>query len=719
MIRVRVLALLLCAVSSAAENPRVSFVTDVVPILTKSGCATSNCHGSIRGQNGFKLSLFGYEPELDYKAITEADGGRRIDRDHPESSLILRKPTFQMEHGGGERFTPDSLEYNAILEWIREGATADSPESPRIHSLSVTPEETTLVGIGSKLQLAATATYTDDSREDVTQKVQYSANDESVLEVSRDGEVTALRAGETAIMIRTLGKAVAARVAVVSESPRTDYPEIQGNNFVDDLVFSKLRRLNIVPSGLTSDQEFLRRVYLDTVGVLPGLEERDAFLKSADPHKREKLIDSLLERPEFAELWATKFSDLFRVGLLDQGHKGARLFYNWIRKAIEEDRPYNEFATELITASGNLWFNPTANFYYITEHSEPDNIATNISQVFLGVRLECARCHNHPWEKWTQDDFWSFAAFFARMAVKDTYGGDESEVYLKDRGEVLNLRTKQPVAAKYLDGPEESEKPGEDIREKLATWITAPENPWFALNIVNRVWKHYLGRAIVEPVDDFRVTNPPTNEALLDRLAQDFVEHGYHLRHTIRLILASRVYQLSSEPNETNRHDSLNYSRYYMKRLVAEQLIDGISQVTGVSEKYRGHLEGTRAMAIPTGAPSYFLETFGRLDMRERICERENQPDMAQAMHLISGETLHRTITAKDGVLDRWLAVPSMEDAEIVTRLFMAALVRPPTERELSLALSPIRVKGAAARREALQDTLWVLFNSKEFLFNH
>ena len=359
--------------------------------------------------------------------------------------------------------------------------------------------------------------------EDLTRKVQYSPNDESVVAVSPAGEITARRAGETAIMVRTLGKAIAARIAVIENPPLKDYPETPRNNFIDDLVFAKLRRLNIVPSPLSSDEEFVRRVYLDMVGLLPSLEETREFLASADPRKRAILIDRLLERPEFAEVWATRFSDLFRVGLLDQGHKGGRLMYTWLRNSIAADKPYNEFATELLTASGNLFFQPTANFYYITEFSEPENIATNISQVFLGVRLECARCHNHPWEKWTQDDFWGFAAFFGRMGIKDTYQNDESQVLLKAKGEVLHPKTKKAVQPKYLDGPGETEGPDEDIREKLAAWMTAPGNPWFARAIVNRVVKHYLGRGLVEPVDDFRVTNPPSNEALLDALAQDFV----------------------------------------------------------------------------------------------------------------------------------------------------------------------------------------------------
>ena len=715
------LAVAVPLVAAPTEKPKLSFVNDIVPIFTKSGCANSNCHGSIRGQAGFKLSLFGYEPDLDYDAIVKAQDGRRINRADPSKSLILMKPTFSTPHGGGERFKVGSLEYEAILDWLKDGATYDSAGSPRLKTIRVTPEEVTLVGLKSMQHLSVSGTYTDGSTEDLTRKVQYSANDESVLDVGPNGEISAKHAGETAIMVRTLGKAVAARIAVIETRPMKDYPEVPRNNFIDELVFSKLKRVNVLPSQLCSDREFLRRIYLDTIGLLPTLDDSARFLESKDPQKRAHLIDELMDRPEFAEVWATRFSDLLRVGLYDQRSKGGRLMYSWLRKAMLEDKPYNQFATELLTASGNLYFNPPSNFYYITEFSEPDNIATNVSQVFLGVRLECARCHNHPWEKWTQEDFWGFAAFFGRMGVKDTYENDESEITLKPVGEVVSPKTKKRVDPKYLDGPSEKEQLDEDVREKLARWITASDNPWFARAIVNRVFKHYMGRGIVEPLDDFRVTNPPTNEALLDALAKDFVAHGYHLKHTIRMILNSRAYQLSSAPNETNRADTLNYSRYYVRRLLAEELVDSMAEVTGVTESFPGYMPGTRAMTIPQGAPTYFLQTFGRLKAREVICERDNSSDVAQAMHLISGQTIQNQITGKDGTLDHWLADKSLSDEEITRRLFMATLMHPPTDRETAQVIAAIEggSGGAHARRQAFEDVLWTIFNSKAFIFNH
>jgi hypothetical protein len=713
--RVALCLLLATTAVSAAEKNKLSFVRDIVPILTKSGCANSNCHGSIRGQAGFKLSLFGYEPELDFDAITKTADGRRIDRSDAAKSLLLIKPTYQAPHGGGERFKIGSLEYDAILQWIRQGAPFDSPGSPRIRSLKVAPEEALMLA-GAVRKLSATAAYTDDTKEDVTGKVQYKAQDETIVEVGPRGEMKALRPGETTIMIRTLGKAVAVRVAVITGPPGKDYPAAPVNNFIDEHVFAKLKRLNIVPSGLTNDSEFLRRIYLDTTGTLPSVEETLAFLSSTDPNKRSKAIDKLLQRPEYAELWATRFSDLFRVGAM-VGNKASRAMYTWIRRSLAEDKPYDRFAAELLTASGDVAANPAANFYRISIDAEPEQMATNVSQVFLATRLECARCHNHPWEKWTQDDFYGFAAFFGRVALK--FGVDDAHVVLKDKLELAHPKTKNPVNPKYLDGPEEIEGQDEDIREKLAAWITSSKNPYFARGIVNRVWKHYLGRGIVEPVDDFRVTNPPSNPALLDALASDFTAHNFSLRHLSRVILNSRTYQLSSAFNQTNRNDDRNYASYYVRRLMAEALMDAISQVAGNPEQYRGQKPGTRAMTIPAGAPNYFLQTFGRSMFREAICERDDQPAMGQAMHLISGDTLQKKITAKQGLIDRIVDDPYLSDEDVVRRLFFAALVRPPDEAEVALALAPVREKGKPARRQTFEDVLWTMFNSKEFLYNH
>jgi hypothetical protein len=698
-----------------STKSKVSFVKDVVPVLTKAGCANSNCHGSIRGQNGFKLSLFGYEPELDYDAITTADNGRRIDRANPLKSLVLLKPTYQLQHGGGERFKVGSFEYTALLEWIRAGAPFDSPGSPRIRSLTVAPDQVTLTGVGTVRKLTAIATYTDGSREDVSRKVQYTPQDETVIEMSPDGDIKALRAGETVIMVRTLGKAVATRVAVVAKAVASNYPNTPRNNYIDEQVFAKLRRLNIVPSDLSTDQEFLRRVYLDVIGLLPTVEENIQFASSSDPQKRAKLIDTLLERPEYAEVWATRLSDLYRIGQLTS-NKAARETYNWIRQSVKDDKPYNVFATELLTSSGGMVANPAAEYYRVAQKLEPSPIATNVSQTMLGIRLECSRCHNHPYEKWTLDDFWGFAAFFTRLKEKD--GGNQTLVSLKDKVELQHPVTKKVLQPKFLEGDTVTVGPDEDVREKLAAWITSDKNPWFARNFVNRVWKEYMGRGLVEPVDDFRITNPPTNPELLDALANDFIAHKYSLRHLSRMILSSRAYQLSSVPNESNRSDDRNYSTYIMRRLMAETLLDTMSQVTGSPENYPGVKPGSRAMSVPSGIPNYFLAAFGRL-RRDTICERDDQPAMAQAMHLIAGDTIQKKITAKNGGLERLLSDPYMTDEAILRRLFMTALVRQPSDREIGMTLESTKGKGAEERRKVFEDVLWTLLNSKEFMFNH
>jgi hypothetical protein len=707
-ISVTLACLLLASTLLAADRPKLSFVRDVVPIFTMAGCANSNCHGSIRGQKGFKLSLFGYEPELDYKAILASDA-RRIDRANPAKSLILQKPTFQISHGGGFRFAVDSLEYRTILQWIEDGATYDSPGSPRIATLTVTPESRLLIGAGATEQLHATATYTDGTKRDVTRLVQYTSNNPDVVQVAAAGVVKALQPGETAIMVRTLGKAVVSRVEVAASATAPDYPAIAAHNYIDELVFAKLKRLNIQPSADSPDSEFLRRVYIDTIGLLPTEAEAKAFFDSRDPAKRAKVIDQLLERPEFAELWALKFSELFRAGTYESGPKGARIVYEYLRRSFLENKPWDRIATELILSQGPHFFGKQpSSFYNISKDSDAPDNATNISQLFLGVRIECARCHNHPWEKWTQEDFYGFAAFFARVAVKEVYENDENATYYMEEGTVTNPKTKQVASPKYLDGPVEKDAPDKDIRESLARWMTAQENPFFARAIVNRVWKHYMNRGLVEEVDDFRVTNPPSNPALLDAMAKDLASHGYDLRRLIRAILNSRTYQLSAEPNESNRGDSLNYSHYYMRRMIAEEMLDTISQVTGVAEKYKGYPPETRAMQVyGAGSPSYMLGAFGRLN-RDVICERNQQPDIVQTLHLISGDTIQKKLV-------KWKPDPSLTSEEMVDRIFLSSLTRLPTAEEKARVIEAAKTDQTLA----FQDLLWAVLNSKEFLYNH
>jgi hypothetical protein len=691
-------------VSSASREPRLEFVKDVVPIFTMGGCATSNCHGSIRGQNGFKLSLFGFEPRPDFEAIRD-----RIDLDDPAASYVLQKPTAQEEHGGGFRFAIDSLEYRTIFEWIKNGALYESEGSPRIESLTVFPEERVLEGVGAAQQLVATATYTDGTRRDVTHLVQYSSNDPDTVEVTRDGRVKGLQVGETAVMVRTLGQAVAAKIYVPQPRLAQASPPAPRSNFIDEHVFAKLERLNIEPSGLSSDADFLRRVHLDTIGLLPTAQEAEAFLSSTDPDKRAKLIDELLERPEFADVWALAFTELFRAGTREAGDKSARIIYEFMQQSIQANKPYSQIVTELLLSQGPHLYG-TGGFWNVTFDSNAPDHATNVSQIFLGTRIECAKCHNHPWEKWTQDDFYGFAAFFARVKIKQIHDDDENEHYYAVEGTVEHPKTKQIVTPKYLDGGLEQDEPEKDIRAPLAAWMTSPENPFFSRAIVNRVWKHYLGRGLVEAVDDFRVTNPPTNQALLDALADDFSSHGYDWKRLARTILNSRTYQLSAEPTASNRSDKLNYSRYVMRRMTAEQMLDTISQVTGIPEKFRGFPEGTRAMQVYSSRPGvhYLLAAFGRPN-RDTICEREAVPDIVQTLHLISGDTINDRLA-------KWQPDTALDDAQQLNAIYLGSLARYPTGPEREQVAARL---AAQDRRAVFQDVLWAILNSREFLYNH
>lgn len=708
----------------AERGNTLSFVNDIVPVFTRADCANSNCHGSVRGQKGFKLSLFGSDPELDYDAITKNAEGRRIDRENPANSLVLRKPVFQEPHGGGQRFKIGSADYNAMLEWLRLGAPFDAPGQARLRSLEVYPKEWRTVGLGNSVQLVAVGEYSDGTVRDLTRVVRFSSNITAIASVKPDGTVTGEAPGETAIMARTLGRAAAVPVIVVKERPMKDYPEVAGNNYIDRHVFAKLRQINVIPSELSTDEEFLRRVHLDVTGLVPTLEETQAFLRSRDPEKRTKLIDQLLERPERADIWAMRFADMYRAGYNEAGQKGGGAYGRWFRDQVRKDTPYDEIVRQMLVSQGRHDFEGISNFYFVSREITPEESGTNVSQLLLGLQIECARCHNHPFEAWKQDDFYGFAAFFARVSRKDMYLNNHNGTYLKDTGTLLHPKTKEPVVPKYLNGDFEREGPGEDVREKLAKWVTAPNNPYFARATVNRIWKFFMGRGIVEPVDDFRVTNPPSNEALLQALAADFVKNGYSLKALERNILRSRAYQLSSVPNDTNRTDEVNYSHFLVRRLMSEQLLDSMTQITGVPEKFPSMPLGTRAMKIPVlpfMKSSYMMKVFGRNDLREVICERDTKPSVAQVMHLVSGDTLQRQIAAKDGNLDRWLADGSLTNRDVVTRIYLATLTRAPQEDEIAAALGPLQGRPAdpKARRIAFEDLLWAVFNSKEFLFHH
>lgn len=701
-------------VQLADQKRAISFVNDIAPIFARLGCNNSNCHGALNGQNGFKLSLFGYEPESDYKALVEASEGRRINRAEPAKSLILLKPTQSVRHGGGKRFEVGSLEYQAIKEWIEAGALVGGGNEAKMVRLEVTPRERVLLSEGAMQQLVVMAHYSDGAMADVTRKVRYQSNDDSIATVSADGLVAAKRSGEAAILVRSLDQVTAARIGVVLSPPVRNYPNTPRNNFIDELVFSKLKRLNIVPSEVCADEEFLRRASLDIIGVLPTAEEARKFLASREPNKRAKLVDELLERPEYADFWGLFWSDRLSNSRQFLYEKGTFFFQQWLREAMARNLPYDQFARELITATGGLYEVAPTSYYPLMKKAE--EMATTTSQIFLGVSLECARCHDHPFEKWKQDDFLGLAAFFPQVRYKNRIRQNERVLYLDPKRELTHPKSKKPVTPKFLGGEAVKIEPERDRREVLADWITAPSNPFFARAIVNRLWKHFLGRGLVEPVDDFRVSNPPTNEALLDALAQDFIRSKYDLKHLFRTITGSRVYQLSAQPNITNKEDKQFYSRFYLKRLNAEELLDGISRVTEVPEKFPGFHLGTRATQLPDPkVPSYFLDVFDRAT-RETVCERKQTTSVMQIMHLVSGDTINQKIRAENSLIER-LAKSGKSSREIIEELYLRTLSRFPKKEEAQLAQQG--VNQAPSPREGYEDLLWALLNSKEFLFNH
>jgi hypothetical protein len=758
------------AKAPVAQAPRpappatsVSFINDVLPVLAKAGCNAGTCHGSQYGQGGFKLSLRGYIPEADHTSILKDVRGRRVTLAEPERSLLLRKPSGAVPHGGGVRLPRGSVGYNVLLTWLRTGAPGPSEKEGHLVGLAVTPGEATVAPRGRK-QLRATARYSDGTTRDVTRTTRFISNHDNVAAVDEDGLVTIVGTGEAVIrahhgtqvaiarLLVPLAKAPATGSASVAASktrrpsarttPRPTPPpatRLVRQNFVDDPIFAKLQRLRITPSHLSPDAEFLRRVTLDLIGLLPTAEETRSFLASRDPNKREKWIDALLERPEYVDTWTYRLGDLLRNSRRNLGAKGNAAFHRYLRDAVERNRRWDVVVREMLTSRGSPWDVGPANYYGVG--NGPEEWAENTSQVFLGVRIQCARCHNHPFERWTQADYYNFAAFFAR--VKSKRGGERGDgaIYVADEGEVRHPRTnavmlpralgvppassKSPVESskagdesKQKGEPEKSSEEPADRREALAEWLTAPENPLFARATVNRLWKHVMGRGLVEPVDDMRATNPASNEAVLQSLADDFVANDYNLKHTLRVICNSTTYQLSSTPNPTNQNDETQFSRHLVRRLGAEQILDSMVQVTGVPEKFSGQPPGLRAAQLPdTAVPSYFLDLFGR-PARQVVCEceREVAPNLAQTLHIMNGESVNAKIRDPEGRLAKLLAT-SMTDAQLLEELFLTALTRPPTPRERTNALATIRE--APSRAEGFADLLWALLNSREFVFSH
>lgn len=701
-----------------------SFRNHVQSVLSKTGCNSGACHGAAAGKNGFKLSLRGYDPIADFRAITRQNRGRRIVPSDPGRSLLLTKPTGAVPHKGGMRFLVHSPEYQTIARWIAAGQPRPRSNDPRMTRLEILPKNSRLKP-GLKLPLIVRAHFSDGHSEDVTRWAKFTSSNLSVAKVGEQGEVTVTGSGEGAIVAWYLSKNVLATVTspYPNQIPAAVFQNAKRNNVIDDLVLEKLKRLNIPPSPICTDAEFLRRAFLDTIGVLPTVEEARKFLADKSPNKREKLVDHLLARPEFVDYWSYKWSDLLLLSGKRLRPQALKSFYKWIRTNVEKNTPWDQFVREIITASGSTFKNGAANFYSL--HQEPLDMAETTSMAFMGMSINCARCHDHPLEKWTNDQYYGFANLFSRVRGKgwggDYRNGDGNRViFTATEGELIQPRSGKPQPPRPLDGQPIPFNSTRDRRLVLAKWLTSPSNPYFTRAIVNRVWANFLGVGIVEKVDDLRLTNPPSNEALLSKLSEELVRQKYNLKPLMKLILNSQTYQRSSKFLPGNAADTRFYSRYYPRRLKAEVLLDAVSQATGSLTVFKGFPKGTRAMQLPdANVASYFLNTFGRPD---RIitceCERSDEPSMTQVLHLVSGDTFNRKIEAKDNRLTKLLKAKKT-DAQIVDQLYLAALTRLPTSRERQQILAVLKTTPASEKRQAFEDLFWGILSSKEFLLNH
>jgi hypothetical protein len=702
-------------VADAKAARRFNFENDIVTVFSRYGCNSSGCHGKAEGQNGFKLSVFGFDPAGDYAALTKEARGRRVFPAAPENSLLLRKMSGQMPHGGGARIPRTSSEYETVRAWIAAGMPFGSPDDPTVKSIRIEPHERLLTQHGRQ-QLRVVATWTGGRETDVTAHAKFQSNNDGLAAVQPSGLVLAGDVpGDAAIMASYLNAVDVFRVVVPRPGKIDNYPAIPENNFVDKLVFLKLRKLNILPSDLADDAEFVRRVYLDVIGLPPTVAETRRFLADRSPDKRTQLVDELLQRPEFAEYWAMKWADLLRVDRQALGPKRAFAYYKWLRDSFAANKPLDQFAREVLTADGLVADAPAASFYKVV--SKPGETASTLSQVFLGVRIACAECHHHPFDRWSQTDYYGMQAFFTGVAVKPTPRGDA--LSNTGGGTAKHARTGETVVAHALGESMPASATTGDQRLLLADWLMRADNPFFARNIANRVWAHFLGRGLVEPVDDVRATNPPTNPELLDALAQHLIDNKYDLRALIRVLVTSRVYQLSSSPNATNERDEQNYSRALFKRPPAEVLLDLVCQTTGVPEHFDGLPPGTRAVQLwDSKTTHYFLKVFGR---PERIsaceCERNREPSVAQVLHLLNSPEVHAKISHDAGFVAK-LVKREANDEKLIEELYLNFYSRTPAEKEKKIALTYLAAH-KDKRREAVEDLAWALLNSLEFVFNH
>ena len=703
--------------SATADHP-VSFMLDVMPVFMKAGCNSGSCHGAARGKDGFHLSLFGYDPDGDFQRITRQVATRRVNLALPAESLLLQKSIGAVQHTGGAPLTADSPLYQSMLRWIEAGAPKDADNVATPISLEILPKQA-LLEEGTAHRMTVRAKYSDGTNRDVTNLALFMSSNDTAAKISPGGVVAAGTRGEAFVMARFATFTVGSQVITIPKALKYEFPSKPENNYIDGFVHGKLKKLRILPSELCDDATFLRRAYLDIVGLLPSREEAERFLASTESQKRDKLVDELLGRQEFTDLWVMKFAELLQIRSINEAQqlstKGALLYFNWLGEKISANVPMNQIVRELLSSEGGTFANPATNYYQVELDSL--KLAENTAQVFMGMRIQCAQCHNHPFDRWTQNDYYGFASFFTQVGRKQGEDPRERIIFNTGNGDAKHPITGKPVTAKFLGGDLADVK-GKDRRQVLADWLASPENPYFARNLSNLFWAHFMGQGIIEPVDDVRISNPPSNPELLDELAKRFTSYNYDFKRLVRDICTSRTYQLSSRANESNAADTRNFARGAIRRIRAEVLLDCITQVTDGKSKFKGLPLGARAVQIANGnTTNYFLTTFGRAT-RETVCSCEvrMEPNLSQALHLLNGDTINDRVN--NGAIIANMLKSKMSPEQIVDELYLRCFTRKPTAVEAENILAMLKEKGAEPKA-VLTDLLWALLNSQEFMFNH
>jgi hypothetical protein len=709
---------LIVAVSNIKQDVPVNFPNDVVPAFTKFGCNGGGCHGKSGGQNGFRLSLLGFEPKEDYEYLVKEGRGRRLFPSAPDRSLLLQKASAMVPHGGGMRIEYNSPAYVVLRRWIEQGMPYGNDNDPVVARIEVIPQQR-LMGRDDKQQIAVVAHYSDGSTQDVTRMTQFDSNDAEMAEVGVTGIVTTGRlTGSVAVMARYQGQVGIFRAAVPLGVPTDTMPVTK--NYVDELVFKKLKDLGLPASTNVDDATFLRRVSVDIAGKLPSIEVTNAFLADADPNKRARVIDQLLDSGDYADYFANKWGAILRnKRRQDTDKESTYAFHGWLRESLLNNKPYDQLVGEVLAASGEPGTNPAVAWYREVKDSSAQ--VEDTAQLFLGLRIQCARCHHHPFEKWSQQDYYGFQAFFSQVGRKKGYVQNQERVFHRPGvAQAQNPKTKSMVKPTGLGSQPMEIVATDDPRQALVSWVSDPANPFFAKALVNRYWKHFFGRGLVDPEDDMRVTNPASNPELLDRLAQDFIDHQFDLKHLVRTITNSQVYQLTAEPNEWNRDDKQNFSRFYPRRLNAEVLLDAIDQVTGSPTNFGPIPLGTRAVQLPdNGFNSYFLTVFGRPEGSSACeCERSSEANLAQSLHLLNSSEIQNKLTNGSGRAATLANDKGRDHAAKIRELYLTAFSRPPQSDEAAVALAHLD-KHKDDPKRAYEDIVWALINTKEFLFNH